>query len=125
MFGMGWFSQGKDVSPSAEEAKMLWDDEAPQAGPGAAVMSMRDAFQIPGHGTVFSGWVESGAFRPGQSVIVQGRAGFGRGTVGKIAVGRGEVQVAKDGDYATFSIPNLSVRVEVLDLDEGCTIIGV
>lgn len=85
-------------------------------------MSLRDAFQVPGHGTVFSGWVESGTFHAGQAVIVQGNAGFARGTVGKIGLGRDEVQEVSEGKYVSFNIPNLSVRVELLDLGENCTI---
>lgn len=122
---MAWFSQGTNVSPTAAEAQLLWDQEAPEPGPGAAVMDLREAFQIQGHGTVFTGWIASGTFRPGQPVIVQGKAGFARGTVGTIAIGRDQVSEAPEGKYASFNIPNLSVRVEILDLDEGCTITSI
>ena len=120
---MGWFARNNETAgPTAIEAEALWDAEPPLPGPDAPVLTIEDAFQVPGSGTVFTGRVESGTFRVGQLVVVQGKAGFARGTIAGISVGREQMEQVSVGKYASLNVPNLSVRVEILDLDAGCTI---
>ncbi|TDE88472.1 hypothetical protein EXU48_23090 [Occultella glacieicola] len=123
---MGWFTQGNDAKgPTPAEAEALWDAEAPEAGPGAATLKLTDAFQVPGSGVVFTGRVESGTFRVGQQVIVTGRSGFARGTIGDISLGQERPASVGAGKYISFNVANLSLRVEILGLDENAKIVGL
>jgi translation elongation factor EF-Tu-like GTPase len=123
---MGWFTQGNDVKgPTPAEAESLWDAEAPEAGLGSATLKLMDAFQVPGSGTVFTGQVDSGTFRVGQQVIITGKAGFARGNIGEISVGQERPESAGVGKYISFNVANLSVRVEILGLDESATVTGL
>lgn len=125
MFPMAWFTRGKPVSPTAQEAEALWDDEPPATGRDVGVLRLVDAFQTGGSAPVFTGWVEAGTFRFGQGVLLHGRSGFARGVVGDIASGPDFVKEVSARTYCSIQVRNINVRLEILGLDKGCTITGV
>jgi len=122
---MAWFTHGKTVSPTVEEARALWDDEAPVPRRDAGVMRLVDAFRVPGQPPVFTGWVESGTLRNGQSVLIRGNAGFARGTIGSIAKGQEMPAEVSARAYVSIKVHNINRRLEILGLDRDCTITGI
>lgn len=122
---MAWFTEGKSVNPTAAEAEALWDDEAPATGRDIGVLRLVDALQVPGSPPLFTGWVDSGTFRSGQGVLLHGHSGFARGVIGKIAKGPDYVNEVSARSYVSMQVRNITVRLEILGLDEGCTITGI
>lgn len=122
---MSWFTTGKQVSPTATEAEALWDDEPPAPGRDTGTLRLVGAFQVAGQPVVFTGWVENGTFRKGQGVLIHGRSGFARGVLGDIADGPRKVSEISARAYVSVQVRNISVRLEILGLDEGCQITGI
>src|SRR5699024_10362889 len=110
MVVMAWFTRGQPVSPTAQEAEALWDDEPPATGRDVGVLRLVDAFQTAGRPPSFTGWVEAGSFRTGQGVLLHGRSGFARGVVGDIAKGREFVREISARTYCSVEVRNINVR---------------
>ncbi len=103
----------------------MWDEEAPVPARDAGVLRLVDAFQVPGQPPVFTGWVETGTLRKGQQVLIRGTAGFARGMIGSIARNQEMPREVSARAYVSITVHNINRRLEILGLDQGCTITGV